>query len=102
MRKTHLYVEDIYRRLIEVGYFVGEKKRLVDRRHDLLKDRRGDASDTDSIRLLKFIIAGASYPYYFNFMKIDEEEKMRESNNFNPFNTVFFRFVSIFEQNFPV
>ena len=90
MRKTHLYVEDIMRRLIEVGYFVGEKCRLVDYRNDLLKYQRENGKNMDHIRLLKFIVAGASYPYYFNFIPENEEEANKNANNFNPFTTVYF------------
>ena len=92
MRKTHLYVEDIMRRLIEVGYFVGEKCRLVDYRNDLLKYQRENGKNMDHIRLLKFIIAGASYPYYFNFIPENEEEANKNANNFNPFTTVYFSY----------
>ena len=41
--------------------------------------------------LLKFIVAGACYPHYFKLSEIEEMECMRDSNNFNPFTTVFFK-----------
>ena len=55
MRKTHLYVEDIMRRLNEVGYWVGAKCRLADRRSDLLKNQRKRGKDVDYVRLLKVL-----------------------------------------------
>ena len=55
MRKTHLYVEDIIRRLQEVGYYVGEKCRLADRRSDLIRNQRKNGKDVDYIRLLKVL-----------------------------------------------
>ena len=39
---------------------------------------------------IEFIIAGASYPYYFNFIPENEEEQNKNANNFNPFTTVYF------------
>ena len=53
MRKTHLYVEDILRRLVDCGYFVGEKSKLANLRHDLLKRKRTNGKDIDYIRLMK-------------------------------------------------
>ena len=53
MRKTHLYVEDILRRLVDCGYFVGEKSKLANVRHDLLKKKRTNGKDIDHIRLMK-------------------------------------------------
>ena len=53
MRKTHLYVEDILRRLVDCGYFVGEKAKLANLRHGLLKRKRTNGKDIDYIRLMK-------------------------------------------------
>jgi hypothetical protein len=41
--------------------------------------------------ILKFIIAGACYPHYFKLSEVDQIEEMRDSNNFNPYTTVYFK-----------
>ena len=90
LRQSHLYVHDIIRRLRDMGYQLGDDEIDLDEFSKLHRSRAGQEK-VDQTRLLKFIIAGAAYPFYYKYTKIDQEEELRNSNNFNPFTTVYFK-----------
>lgn len=89
LREVHVLAEDIIRRLTDRGYFLGDTTSLMDRRQDLKKKCEKDQNSYNV--LLKFMVAGACYPHYFKLSEIEEIEEMRDSNNFNPYTTVYFK-----------
>ena len=69
LRQAHLYVHDIIRRLRDMGYQLGDDEIDLDEFSRLHRSRAGQAK-VDQTRLLKFIIAGAAYPYYYKCSQI--------------------------------
>ena len=94
LRQAHLYVEDILRRLGELGFTLGNErglKQMLPTWMETSPFKQEKGWENDDILLLKFIIAGSSYPYYYNYQEIDQQEESRDSNNFNPTTTVYFK-----------
>ena len=100
LRDASKCVDDLKKRLIRLGYFYGNKgsKENVDHQDvflefnkDLIGRMKRYPNDTEYATLLKVMIAGGNYPYFFKFDKKSSEEDdcMHMMKLFNPLTTVY-------------
>ena len=91
MRETHIMVDDILRRLVDLGYYAGDKGHVEDLRLDLKKACSVKGVDY-YYDMLKIVIGAACYPHYYNVNDVvSEEMKAEEFHYFNPRTTVLFK-----------
>lgn len=89
LREVHLIVEDIIGRLTTNGFYLGEETSLVNRKTHILGRTQKELNSYTA--LLKIIIAGSCYPYFFKLSEIEETETIKDSNNFNGNTTIYFK-----------
>ena len=100
LRDASKCVDDLKKRLIRLGYFYGNKGSkenannqdvFLEFNKELIDRLKRYPNDTEYSTLLKVMIAGGNYPYFFKFDKksSEEDDYMHMMKRFNPLTTVY-------------